>query len=327
MKESMFRFSIIIPVKPDGTVRALSHLAALAYPAEQFEIIVAEGSRPSRQRNRAAEQATGDILFFLDDDSQLQPDALTRLSLHFADPAVAAAGGPSLTPATDSLLQQGFGAAFSSLMGGGAVRNRYRQAGGVRYTDDRELILCNLAIRRELFLALGGLDERLYPNEENELMERIARGGGKLVHDPQLPVFRSQRPTWRAFVRQLLTYGRGRGEQTRISGFGGIATVVPSIFVVYLLAGLFVRNPVYHLPLLCYLFLAGGSALYEGIIRRRPALVPLLLCIFPVIHLCYGYGTLLGLALPRFKKGVSSDANIHVRTVKQFADIYQSTEV
>ena len=108
-------------------------------------------------------------------------------------------------------MQHSIAMAFASLFGGGGMRNRYRQTGGVRRTSDRELILCNLSFRRARFLALGGFDERLYPNEENELLERISRDGGRLIHDPELAVFRSQRPTFRAFCRQLYGYGRGRG--------------------------------------------------------------------------------------------------------------------
>src|SRR5512138_3559476 len=119
--------SVIIPVKPGGEVRAVARLAAVDYPEDAFEVLVAEGRQPSRQRNRAAQMARGEILYFLDDDSLLEPGNLRRLSCQYADPAVVAVGGPSLTPADDSRRQRCFGLALASVFGGGGVRNRYRR--------------------------------------------------------------------------------------------------------------------------------------------------------------------------------------------------------
>jgi hypothetical protein len=311
----MERFSIIIPVKPGLVPTALTALRAVDYPADRYEVFVAEGCRPSRQRNRAAAVATGEILYFLDDDSMVPPDCLARLAGHFATPAVAVVGGPSLTPATDTPWQQAFGAALSSLAGGGGVRNRYRQSGGLRATDDSELILCNLSFRRAVYLANGGLDERLYPNEENELMDRLRKAGHVLLHDPQLAVRRSQRPHLRAFIRQLFTYGRGRAEQTILSRRVSLASLVPAAFVVYLLL----------LPWLG-LAAAGPLALYAALVALT-ALGTLpgagwggagrLLLVMPLLHVCYGGGLLAGLCRPRFRGAEPEADDVVVKKVKE----------
>src|SRR5512146_1480486 len=117
--------SIIIPVKPGGSVSALDYLRAVDYPSDFLEVIVAEGMQPSRQRNyAAATAATGDIIFFLDDDSRVAPGFLRRAVRLYAEPAVAVVGGPSLTPETDSCLQHAFAMVFGSAAGGGGMRNR-----------------------------------------------------------------------------------------------------------------------------------------------------------------------------------------------------------
>ena len=59
-------------------------------------------------------------------------------------------------------------------------------------------------------------------------MDRIAAAGRFLIHDPALAVERSQRRTVRAFARQLYGYGRGRAEQTIISGRIKPVAFVPS---------------------------------------------------------------------------------------------------
>ena len=310
--------SIIIPVKPGGRVSALAALRAVDYPLPFLEVLVAEGRQPSRQRNRAAAAATGEILYFLDDDSQVLPGFLRRAVRHYDDPCVVAAGGPSLTPETDSPLQHSFALAFASVIGGGGMRNRYRRTGEVRVTCDRELILCNLSFRRELFLACGGFDERLYPNEENELMERIRRGGGKLIHDPDLAVRRSQRPTLKAFRRQLFGYGRGRGEQTVLSGSVKPITFVPSLFFIYLLLLPLAHKTVYYLPLLCYLLMIVVTAVFEGVRTGRARSALLLPVVFPLFHLCYGLGMLWGLVSCRWKKREPAVNEVTIRRVKEF---------
>ncbi len=313
----MTQVSIIIPVKPGGAVQALESLRDINWPTGAFEVIVAEGSCPSRQRNRAAEVARGEILYFLDDDSQVTPHFLQTAVRHYADPAVAAVGGPSLTPATDTPLQQAIGLALSSPFGGGAVRNRYRQSGSVRETGDNELILCNLSFRREVFLELGGFDERLYPNEENALMDRLRKSGWRMVHDPALAVRRSQRPTWRAFVRQLFTYGRGRAEQTILYGAGSLTTFAPSLFLLYLCTLPLLHNPVYSLPLLCYAIMDLVFALVAAASSGWFQALPKLLLVFPALHLAYGAGMLLGLVAPRFRNNAPGDGEVTLIRVKE----------
>jgi hypothetical protein len=314
------KVSVIIPVKPGGVVKALEGIGRVDYPAGLIEILVAEGRQPSRQRNRAAETASGEILYFLDDDSMVSTQFLTRTVRHYDDPAVAAVGGPSLTPETDTVPQQSFGLALASLFGGGGVRNRYRKAGSVRETGDKELILCNLSFRREVYLALVGLDERLYPNEENELLERIQKGGWRLIHDPELAVFRSQRPTFRAFVRQMFTYGRGRAEQIHLGGGCGVAHLVPSLFLIYLSLLPFVGSAVFLIPLLGYLAAVLVSAVAEGRKSGYVGTAPLLVLVYPALHLAYGAGMIWGGLFPRHKKRQGLDDAVNITVIKAMGD-------
>jgi hypothetical protein len=309
--------SVIIPVKPGGRVRALNGLRSVEYPPDLYEVIVSEGCWPSRQRNLAVRQAQGDVLCFLDDDSLVSPQHFSRMVGWYSDEKVAAVGGPSLTPPDDSVWQHAFGCALASLFGGGGVRNRYRKSGAPRATGDNELILCNLGFRRDVFLDAGGLDERLYPNEENELMDRLQVEGYRLLHDPELAILRSQRPTFRAFVRQLFGYGRGRAEQTRITGSVGIMSLAPSLFLVYLCLVPLVRKPVYSIPLLCYVLLTLVFALYEGVQSGRPSCIVRLLAVFPALHLSYGAGVLAGLVRPRFRTAPAQSPEVTISLVKE----------
>lgn len=316
----MLRFSVVIPVKPGGAVAALSRLRALDPCGVPFEVLVAEGRKPSRQRNRAVSMASGDVIYFLDDDSQVIPGALCHLADLFADPEVVAVGGPSLTPASDSWLQRLFGAALTSLFGAGGMRNRYRTVGVIRRTTERELIMCNLAIRREPYLAAGGLDERLYPNEENELMDRLTADGHAMLYSPELPVYRSQRPTLRAFARQMFAYGRGRAQQSVLAGSCPPASLVPLFFLLYLLAlpPLLVLTAGSALPLLPLVFYLLLDLLFVALamIEGGSVMLILLMLLFPLMHCSNGLGLLYGFVLKR--QNPLSESDVQVTKLKGF---------
>jgi len=312
------KISIIIPVKPGGAVAAVAGLKNLQPDSPEHEVIIAEGKKPSRQRNMAAREASGDILYFLDDDALVVPDALKRISVCFADQNVAAVGGPSLTPPDDSIFQRSIAWALASRFGGGAVRNRYRSVGTLRDSDDRELILCNLAFRREVYLKFRGLDERLYPNEENELIDRLLKAGLRLLHDPGLIVRRSQRATLAAFIRQMKTYGRGRAEQTLISRSLSFKAIIPALFVIYVvLLPLFSWFWWFNLPAFVYLFAIllnmAAAAQSDGLLLalRLPM-------VYTLLHFCYGAGFIAGLFSPRYSKNDSSYSEANLIILKNF---------
>ena len=310
----MLTFSIIIPVKPGGYVAATEHLNKILPADSNYEILLAEGCAPSRQRNLAAMKAKGDILYFLDDDSLILPENFARCCAGMSDPLVAVVGGPSLTPSSNSRLQQLFGQALASAFGSGAVCNRYRQYGATRETTDKELILCNLAVRRSVFTDFNGFNECLYPNEENEFLERVSAAGHKLIHDPSMLVYRSQRQTLKAFVRQMFNYGRGRGQQTLISSSYSVTSFIPMFFVVYLvLALMLIKNLFLLIPAVIYLFGALiSSLLVLGRSRRLSTL--LLLGIYPLMHVVNGAGLLWGLL--NGKPEHIQDDGIAIRRVK-----------
>jgi succinoglycan biosynthesis protein ExoA len=295
-------------------VAACDHLKKIMPDDPRYEILLAEGSAPSRQRNLAAKEASGDVLYFLDDDSLIIPENFALCSAGMSDPAVAVVGGPSITPAGDSRLQQLFGYALASAFGSGAVNNRYRTRGETRETTDKELILCNLAVRRSVFMDLNGFNECLYPNEENEFLERVTSAGYKLLHVPSMFVFRSQRRTLKAFIRQMFSYGRGRGQQTLITSSYTVSSFIPLFFVAYLVLTLIcIKYVLMFVPLVIYLAAALVSSLC--VMRRtgRPFSL-LLLGIYPIMHFVNGVGLLWGLI--NGKPDPAQDSSIRIRRIK-----------
>ncbi|HEY3346804.1 MAG TPA: glycosyltransferase [Nitrospirota bacterium] len=288
--------SVIIPVKPGGRVRSIDALKAVDYPRDRMEVLVAEGRQPSVQRNAAARQATGEILYFLDDDSLVTPELFKVAAKRFDDPKVSVVGGPIITPPTDSFLQKSFGLALSSPFGGSTIRARYKKLGAERPGTENELILANLAFRRDVFLAAGGLNEKLYPNEENELMNRLQDEGHIFLYVPDAFIWRSQRTSYKLYCRQVFTYGRGRMDQNYAhpEGFKPLH-MAPSLFLLYTLSMPFICWKPYLLPFGAYLALnliASAASAVEG---KSPLQFFVMPFMFLTLHLGYGAGFLRGL--------------------------------
>ena len=340
------KFSVIIPVAQGGDVsKVTDSIANINYPADKFEILVAEGKQPSRQRNQATQQANGDILYFLDNDSEVTPELFHKVAEWYLDAKVAAVGGPNLTAPTDTDMQFAFGSALGSFFAHSSMAARYRPVGKVRESGEKELILCNLSVRREVFLSSGGFDETLYPNEENEFMNRLQQLGYKLIYHPEAVIYRSRRKDIFAFFRQLMNYGRGRMEQALVemqwkkkiedekakqksSGLTRAISnsffLLPFFFSLYLimlpitvwLSGLIL------IPFVLYGILSIISAVSFAVVDKRPALIFLIPPIYIIMHFAYSCGLIWAL-LKRFsKKTKSSDSvEVNIKVVKTFQGV------
>ncbi|MFQ4146462.1 glycosyltransferase family 2 protein [Chlorogloeopsis sp. ULAP02] len=186
--------SVIIPVHNGGASfrHCLSSLAN-AMPAPTEIIVVADGDTdgswlvaeefgakvlriptsggPAKARNLGARAATGDILFFIDADVTITPDAISKVEKAFIDePELAALiGSYDDAPGASNFLSQ--------------YKNLFHHY--THQTAKEEAFTfwgaCG-AIRRQIFLDLGGFDEsyRRPSIEDIELGYRLKQAGHKI---------------------------------------------------------------------------------------------------------------------------------------------------
>ena len=290
MSNTLPTVTVIIAARPgQAEIKAVTAARLLDYPADKRKILVARGTQPSVQRNAAIRAAQGDIIYFLDDDSVPPLDSLKRAVAHFADPMVKMVGGPNLCPPDSPALEQSFSIAMGSWLAFGPSCARYRSVGVARPSSEKELILCNLLARRDALLELGGFNEKLYPNEENALMDELMKRGGKLIYDPELIVHRRPRSTFMAFLKMLMTYGRGRAEQFRLHPTPGSAlNFVPPLFCVYLVTLPFLPEWL-QFAAFAYLFLVAVQAIIL-LPARRLHWWPWIMFLIFLSHVLYGIG-------------------------------------
>lgn len=296
------RISIIIASRPGSHPAAVERLKTWDIVPGEVELWVVRGRQPSRQRNMAAREARGDILYFLDDDSLPLPENLARIQKLFLDESLGAVGGPSLCPRDAGPSQTLFATVMSNKLAFGPSVARYSQIGQLRSTNEKELILCNLAIRKALFWEVGGLDESLYPNEENALLDHLIATKKKVIYDPDLVVERYPRKHLKAYLHMVHTYGRGRGEQMlRHPAWGSAMNLAPPLLVVYALLTGFL--PMWmKWPWVIYVMIIGGFCAFSP--GRHKLLVALLVI---ATHFAYGIGLWNGLLTPRWRRSTKPD--------------------
>jgi hypothetical protein len=291
------RFSVIVPIGPARSAPVLASLAQLRFPAESYEVLVERGPSPSANRNRAIARASGDVLAFVDDDCLVDPDWLGRAAAFLdAHPEYDVVGGPQLTPPSDGVLARASGHVLASRLGAWRMSRRYRRARLDLRATETVLSSANLFVRRAALGRSGLFDPRLWPNEETELLHRIAAAGGRIAYDPGVFVLHHRRPSLGAFARQCFRYGAGRARQTRLTGTRpGAGVVIPLAFLLYLvlLPVLSAAEPMAALPLGVYAGLVGLWSIATAIRTRDFAILGALPPAVLTIHVSYPAGFLV----------------------------------
>jgi glycosyltransferase involved in cell wall biosynthesis len=146
--------------------------------------------------NRAIAASLGEIIVRMDVHTTYAPDYIAMCAQVLAETGADCVGG-AWRPVGDSAIALAFRSRFGS--GGAAAR----RAAHTRAGDTHELG----AWKRETLIALGGFDERLVRNQDDELNLRITRGGGRVWQDARIVSHYTPRNSFAALARQFHQYG------------------------------------------------------------------------------------------------------------------------
>jgi GT2 family glycosyltransferase len=207
----------------------------------------------SGARNTAVAAATGDVVVFLDDDAAARPGWLAALLAPYADPEVVAVGGvahPRFPSARPGLLPSGGT--------GPDATGELDWIVGCTYTGQpteraevRNLMGCNMSLRRSVFAEVGGFAEdlgRIGRNplgcEETELCIRVRQAyrrggrGARILFEPGAQVDHrvgAERVRWSYLRRRCWSEGLSKAAVARLVGSDDalstersyVATVLP----------------------------------------------------------------------------------------------------
>ncbi len=172
-----------IVVVADGCTDGTHALVETFTMAPRLRLLAREGAGPSAARNAGAARAAGEILVFLDDDIEVDRGFVSsHASRHLSEdkrPLVVIGYCPPRVVPTRGLYS-------AELMNWweGMFDAMEQPARRFRYSD---LLSGNFSLRKSLFNAVGGFDDRLRCHEDYELGFRLIQAGA---------VFAFERRAW-----------------------------------------------------------------------------------------------------------------------------------
>lgn len=177
----------------------------------------------------------------------------------------------------------------------GVGNSQFRTNGASGYVDTVPFG----AFRREVFSKYGGYDERLTRNQDNEMNFRIRKNGGKIYMSQDIKLAYYCRDTLSGIAKMARTNGRWNVITMKLCpGSMGIRHFVPLALVLSLLL-LGIGSPFLTIArwllsseLLLYIFLDAVFSLKQA---NTASEFFNLMYLFPLFHISYGVGSLLGI--------------------------------
>jgi glycosyltransferase involved in cell wall biosynthesis/GT2 family glycosyltransferase len=322
--------SVLVPVRNESAHidACLDAIAAQEYPVDRMELLVADGRSTDDTRDRirhhiggvipvrlidnpsgivpsgmnaALDQARGKIVVRVDGHTCIATDYVREAVDVLTRTGAAGVGGP-MHAVGSTPLGRAVAAATSSPFGIGDSDFHYA---------DKEVISSSVYMGvywAQTLRDLGGYDEELARNQDDELNARIRAAGGTLVLSPRLRSCYVCRGSWRALWRQYFQYGSWKVRSLRKTPAAFRPRhAVPALFCTGLLLGpatglLWPPVALFYLGILSLYGVLAASAAFRArrLVGSRTELF-LVSLMFPTIHVAYGMGTFHGLV--RFRGG------------------------
>ena len=177
---------------------------------------------------------------------------------------------------------------------------------------------------RKVIATVGGFNENLGRTEDNEFHYRIRQAGFKMCCCPDIISYQHSRNTLKNMVRQKYSNGRWIGlTVSECPGCLSYFHFAPFIFVVALIALIILA--IFGHPFLLYILLIiyGMFDFVNTVgcctVKNMQPQFALLPFIFPLLHVAYGVGTIVGLLqIPFWRRKIrNSHAKEHIEKVKR----------
>lgn len=178
-------------------------------PAEaakyRVRVIVEEGASANRARNLGANASKGEILAFTDGDCLIPPDWLIKIAHNLQSSGFDCVGG---------MVEAANSRRFLARYLDRSYLNAFPTASRFSVLNDLKpfsyLAACNMAIKRQAFLKIGGFDEEYRGGYDDlDFLAKALKAGCKVAYDPQVVVHHYHRERLKDALRQVYWYGTG----------------------------------------------------------------------------------------------------------------------
>ena len=294
---ALLQVLVVDGLSDDGT-RGLVERLQTQHPAHRVGLLDNPKRIAPTAMNIALDHADGDVIIRVDGHCEIAPDYVRRCIETLRRTDAECVGG-ALTTVGETTVARAIALAQSSVFGVGGVAFRTKPDKGC-YVDT----LAFGAYRRAVFKRLGGFDEELARNQDDEFNFRLTQAGGKIWLDPAIHAWYYSRAHFAKLWRQYYQYGfyKVRVIQKR-RAVPSWRHLVPAAFVLglvfTLILAVLTRQGWVALAVAGPYFVVNlAAALWTG--RKALRALPLLVPAFLVLHLAYGLGFLAGLWRWRF---------------------------
>ncbi len=327
--------SVICPIYNEEKYIAqfLDSLLQQDYPKDDLEILLVDGMSKDHTReivarftaqhpfirlidnpekivpyamNRGVEAAKGDVIMRLDAHASYQPDYFSVLvnglkRLH--------ADNVGTVCKTDVLNKTPKTLAIREVLGNkfGVGNSTFRT--GIDREQEVETVPFG-CWRKEVLGKYGKYDVRLVRNQDIELNKRIIRGGGKIYILPDTFCTYLARETWHALAKN--NYGNGKWNiltvyYTKMFSSLSLRHFIPLLFLLSLIVPLLLAIIWWPFALVAAASLLAYTGLLSVVslklsIQKNLNFFYLLITFF-VLHLSYGWGSLMGILKLPFLRG------------------------
>lgn len=237
--------------------------------------------------NKAYKQTSGNYISLVGAHAQYPPNYFSTCIEAIESGECDVAGG-FLSQQGKTSMGEAIAGAMSSRFGVGDTP--FRTTRKRMYVDSVAFAVYD----RKVFEKIGLLDEELIRNQDDEFHYRLNRAGFRILMLPELEVIYYVRDSLGKLFSQYYQYGYYKPLVFRkVSSGLRIRHLIPCFFVLYLLSlPIALSWPLWWLPLAAYL----GLAVFFSLATQSPWSVRLrMIPVFPVLHIAYGMGFLLGL--------------------------------
>jgi len=250
--------------------------------------------------NLGVQECKGEIISIVSGHAEFAPDYVSRAVETLLRTQADMVGG-SVRARSHGVLGEAIARAISAPFGVGGARFRYTDK--EEFTDTVFMGFC----WRATYKKIGGFDEELARNQDDEFSYRLRKAGGRIVCNPKIVSYYNNRAALRSLWRQYYQYGyykirvlQKHPRQMNVRQF------VPPVFALSLLGSILLAlfAFIFHLssfffllslltPLL-YLLANLSASLYTASTHDWKYAIPLPL-VFAILHISYGLGFLVGL--------------------------------
>ena len=177
----------------------------------------------------------------------------------------------------------------ASFFGVGGVKFRNSQQSKTGFVDTLAFGLH----KRELFAELGGYDEEMIYNQDDEFNFRVTQAGKKIWMNPILKTKYIARSNYKKLFKQYFNYGlyKVRGFQKRGRIFS-IRHLIPSLFLGGLLSSFligYLYNYFFPFNILLGTYII-TNIIYSIVKSTSYLMIPFIFISFCVLHISYGIG-------------------------------------